>query len=203
MTPITEHRDRAWKLILRAIFEQQATLMAQLKEVEQLPAPPLPLHTPGAQRVLKDFAWRTTEELGGAFHSLISGTRFANAPVPIETFNELADALHFFVEMLIFAGVGADQCSAIGFPGEPPEGIDHSTDELFWRAVYSLILATGELKCKPWRPAPTPTNEGAFREKLIRAFDDFMIVWATLGATPADVDRHYFRRHRLAAGAKA
>jgi hypothetical protein len=194
---ISEHRDRAWTTILRAIFEQQSILMKQYKEIEQLPAPPLPLHTPAAQRVLKDFAWRTVEEIGEAFHALMSMTAYSRAMVPVEAFDELADALHFFVESLIFAGITADQCSAMGFPAEPPEGISNSTDELFWRSVYSLIMATHELKCKPWKQTLVPTNEGLFRQKMVHSFEDFIAIWVELGASPADIDRHYFKKHRV------
>jgi hypothetical protein len=194
---ISEHRNRAWATILRAIFEQQTILMEQYRVVEQLPAPPLPLHTPAAQRILKDFGWRTVEELGAAFHALLTQVRTANAPIPMAAFNELADAMHFFVEMMVFAGISADQCSRIGFPAEPPEGITNSMDELFWRPVFSLTLTMHELKCKPWKPTPVATNEGVFRQKLILAFDDFIGLWVALGASPADIDRHYFRKHRL------
>ena len=194
---ITSHRNRTWATVLRAIFEQQRQLMQQYKEIEQLPSPPLPVHTPRAQVVLKDFAWRTTEELCQAFHALVTSVRTTNAPQPPETFNELADALHFFVELLIFAGVSADQCSGMGYPAEPPSGVVSSTEELFWRAQYTLGMAMFELKCKPWKQTPVATNEGAFRGKLLVAFDAFIAIWASLGATPADVDRHYFRKHRL------
>jgi hypothetical protein len=192
MNEIIEHRNRAWTTILRAIFEQQRLLMQQYKEIEQLPAAPLPLHTPRSQVVLKDFAWRTTEELCEAYNALVSQVRQADEPHPIEAFTELADALHFFVELMIFAGVTADQCSGMGYPSARVPVIE----ELYWRTHYQLGMAMHELKCKPWKQTPVATNEGAFRSRLLIAFEAFIALWSVLGATPADVDRHYFRKHR-------
>ena len=184
------HESQTWAEILPAIFARQEELMAKYKEMEKLPDPPLSLHTMHGQRILKDFAWRTIEEMSEAFEQLVSGEK--------EGYHgeEMADALHFIVELMIFAGISPAQCLAV-LPVFPPTTVNDSwqTDKkLFWDATYSLGLAMHHLKNKPWKKTQVPTDEGAFRQHVLIAFKAHIDLWAGTGFTLQHLFNFYFKK---------
>lgn len=99
---------------LDLIFEEQAQLAKQWGPIENangFPVKPiLDLTIPEDQMVAKSFAWFITEELGEAMNELKNRPwKLMKKPVDIEHFREeLVDALHFYVELLIHCGLTAE-----------------------------------------------------------------------------------------------
>lgn len=99
------------------IFRLQGELLDEYLKVEKLEKYPFPIDSPKHQIILKDFIARVVEELGEAFQSyeimLIhqSEEKTENKYYTPHIFNfneELADALHFFVETMIVTGMTPD-----------------------------------------------------------------------------------------------
>src|SRR6266550_4839551 len=107
--------------LLRALFNRQRELMRKYHFIEQaniegaIPhglnhedphASGLDIQTKQAQQRLKDFFWRITEELGEAANTLKNKPWKITHMVTDEVHfrEELIDALHFFIEMMILAG---------------------------------------------------------------------------------------------------
>lgn len=186
-----------WAGVVHAIFARQCALMEKYKEIEGLPSPPLSLHHASGQRVLKDFAWRVVEELAESYealHKQIGGLEL-NAEHQRE---ELADALHFLVELLIFAGVSADACVgateeliAVSFERE------EDATPGYWFATYELGVAMNFLKNKPWKQHQMPTDEPRFRAQLLKAFHAHVGLWRALGLTMQDMHNYYFRKSEV------
>ena len=189
---------QSWPVQLHAIFARQSELMAKYKDIEKLPAAPLALHTTHHQKIMKDFAWRVTEELTEAFEV------WSNHPdrkrAMERGLEEMADALHFLVEMLIFAGVTPEQVLQVDNDFLPmPDPLDCRNDHFkfvagFWNCTYWLGLTMHELKNKPWKQTPVPTNEKACRNLLIMSLRAQLDLWATLGQTADDVHMYYFKK---------
>jgi hypothetical protein len=86
---------------LHHIFKRQRELMVKYEKIEkrngllQTDLIPVDLHCKNGQARLKDFAWRFTEEL----------TEAGDAEGILHRQEELADALHFLIELCILVGI--------------------------------------------------------------------------------------------------
>jgi len=108
---------------LEAIFKRQNELIAKYHVIESdngfvFPKEiPLNLDSPQAQLRLKEFAWRITEELAEAM-SCLKNKPWKSTHMETDKshyFEELADAFHFFVEMVILSGLDANGLTDIYF----------------------------------------------------------------------------------------
>lgn len=105
------------KHYLKKMFSLQKELLNGYIGIEGLPEYPLDLNTKENQILLKDFNARVVEELGEAMESyeLIMGSPelnngTADVKPHLANFNEeLADAMHFMLELLIFSGITEEQ----------------------------------------------------------------------------------------------
>lgn len=98
---------------LEKVFELQKEILESYIKIEGMPMYPLNINTKESQKMLKDFSGRIIEELGEGFESyLIMLELFHNGSdeklmIPhLQNFNEeISDALHFWLELMIFSGV--------------------------------------------------------------------------------------------------
>lgn len=186
-----------WPSILRAIFRRQRELMDRYKQIEGLPNPPVSLHHASGQRVLKDFAWRATEELAESWEAklrAIGSSDEQQIALHVQhQIEELADALHFLVELLIFAGISAETC--IAGVSEPRPDHAHQDHVLaYWRATYELGLAMNFCKNKPWKQSQMPTDERRLRAQLIVALQAQIEIWTACRLGMGDLFNYYFRK---------
>lgn len=186
----------SWPTALAAIFARQRELMNKYKEIEGLPDPPLSVHHAHGQRILKDFAWRCTEELTESAEAFLKHRTDGERDHGIE---ELADALHFLVELLIFAGVTSSQCMEM-MPGFPENLRAYGEQEemlAYWEAVYELGVAMNFLRNKPWKQSQVPTDERRFRAQLLQAFKRHIELWAAFGLGWQEMHSFYFRKSEV------
>lgn len=184
-----------WPGILRAVFGRQAELMETYREIEQLPAPPVSVHTAHGQKIIKDFAWRTTEELAESYEAL---DKHANDETRrSHAVEEIADALHFLVELLLFAGIAVEQCLDEVATWPPQTGVLEPAPRAYWAATYRLGIAMNFLRNKAWKKSQVPTDEARFRAALLDAFAAHVDLWATLGLGEADLFNFYFRKSEV------
>jgi hypothetical protein len=186
----------SWFEILQQIFDRQRSLMIKYKAIEQLPDPPLSLHAQHGQRILKDFAWRSTEELCESFECWENS---ANLEIcKQEALEELADALHFLVELLIFAGITPAQC-VIRVPQFPDDEdlILGQRFDAYWQATLKLGLAMNCLRNRPWKQSHVPTDEGLFRSKLLDAFAAHIDIWPLCEQSELDLLTYYLAKNDL------
>lgn len=103
---------------LEEIYKLQKELITPYIGIEGLPEYPLDVDTKANQALLKDFISRIIEELGEAFQEfenlflMVLKQSGTNSPETLKTltaFNEeISDALHFFIELLIYINVSAE-----------------------------------------------------------------------------------------------
>lgn len=181
--------------VIILIFECQRSLMAKYKAIEQLPSAPVSVHHASGQRVIKDFAWRTVEELTESYEA------WEKHPDDTTTaeqhaLEELADAVHFFVELLIFAGITPEQCYLRYAEMKPTTTIVNVT-VAYWQATYRIGLAMNFLRNKPWKQSQVPTDEARFREALLNAWAAMMQLWERLGYDDSTLYSFYFRKFQV------
>jgi len=106
---------------LEAIFDRQRELMEKYDEIEeqnellQTADVPVDLNSHLGQARLKDFAWRITEELGEAMNCLKNKPWKTTQMLTDQThyLEELADAFHFMIELMILSGLDAESLTQI------------------------------------------------------------------------------------------
>ena len=94
---------------MHTIFINQGELMVKYKSIEQMPDWPLHFQSKNSQVWFKDFLWRTVEEISEAMEALHLANQsrdpdFIHAQVT-HFFEEISDAIHFLVELMIIADI--------------------------------------------------------------------------------------------------
>lgn len=114
---------------LEKIYELQMELIDNYVKIEKTVAPPININTKSSQVLLKDFTGRVIEELAEGYESLIEMSNLteknclwvANFDPDdlVQCFNhmqnateEMADAMHFMVELLIYANIQPEDIDA-------------------------------------------------------------------------------------------
>ena len=94
---------------LEEIFHRQCRLMDALIMADKLPEAPVDITSKSGQRLIKELTWAMVEEMAEASFILKNRShRFTDhTDVDFAHFKEeLADALAYFVEICIYAGIG-------------------------------------------------------------------------------------------------
>lgn len=118
---------------LEDIYSLQKGLLKHYQEIENLPSYPVDVNTKSSQILLKDFTARIIEELAEGFESHLSVVdstvkncywdKIETGDTPIESYEamlndlqnigeEQSDALHFFMELLIYANIGPEDLAS-------------------------------------------------------------------------------------------
>lgn len=104
---------------LTKIFQLQKELLDGYIKIEDLPKYPINIHIKANQLLIKDFSSRIVEELAEAHESYkemisLQDNGRVDEMIPfLQNFNEeIADAIHFFIELLIYINIEADDIMA-------------------------------------------------------------------------------------------
>ena len=182
---------------LIAIFNRQKELIEKYHLIEQfnlgIPISTIPydLNDKRNQHRIKDFAWRVTEELTEATECLGQQDK-------THFLEELIDALHFMVELLINVGVTPE--ALIECQGDKMDylfsRIPKMEDMTYttYLVIESLGLAMNCLKNKPWKQTNMLTDEEAFYTKLIKAFFMLIELLISAGLTAETATIMYFNK---------
>ena len=185
---------KTWEEMLPMIFLQQEQLMMKYRDIEGLPLPPVSLHTHSGQKILKDFAWRTTEELTESYEAWLKHDNRLDAEV--HALEELADAVHFFVELLILAGIGVNECLT-RCKSFPRAAVKSASSDAYWHMTFKLGIAMNFLRNKSWKVSEVPTDTVRFRHALLDAYFIMLSLWADLGYTKEHLFDYYMRKAQV------
>ena len=158
---------------IKLIFSRQRELHEKYRPIEEkngiglslIKGQPFLYDDPKCQYLVKDFAWRVTEELTEAVEAELECNM-------IHTIEEVIDALHFYTELLIICGYTADNYLIFcDLNKKSIEGLSEITD---WMALmspaYYLGLACNLLKNKPWKNTHLVTDTQRFRRYLMMGY---------------------------------
>jgi len=165
---ITHIKDDEIKITnnpLQGIFQRQNELHIQYKSIEEangiglalIKNRPFSIDDPKWQYVIKDFAWRITEEIAEAVEANLHNNN-------IHVVEELIDALHFYTELLIMCEIEYKEIDLGRIE------IDPMFNHFFWIPTYYLGVACNFLKCKPWKNTHVITDAKRFRSTLIDGY---------------------------------
>lgn len=204
---------RQHELVMKYLDIEEKSGLLQTRDV------PVELDSPEGQARIKDFAWRTIEEVAEAFEVLHKCTYDAQA---LKHFREeLADALHFLVETCILAGLNL---SASTTPDQ--DGLDLMYTEIFNLELVTphdvessgavtepslqddikiafaeftthLGIACNFLKLKPWKQTHVLTDKVRFYAQLRTAFLYFIRICMYAGMNPQELVEMYSRKSQV------
>ncbi len=204
---------------LDAIFKRQRELMEKYHQIEkdngllQTEDVPVNIHHRMGQARLKDFAWRTTEELGEAIDAM---DKYYGQIHPIDhCYEELADALHFLTEFSILADISAkdvvmllelsdnwphdnDKLETL-FQLNPVDHEDPTTN--IWDQVGVFVekmgMACNCFKNKPWKKTEMMTDKKEFIYHVVQSWLAFIGICKVVGLTPETLTEYYFGKSEV------
>lgn len=215
-----EFPEMSCRDLWREIVRKQKWLMEKYDRIERengviVPECNIITHRHTQIRI-KDFFWRVTEELMEAKECIEPGLfinwekMFKDSPEIRHFFEELADALHFMVEVTIISGqeiLGAAEISEMmGHINRThtKKNKRHNDNELIVRVndemmnvVYFLGLAANCLKNKPWKITPMATDDKQFIKYLMESWRHFFYIWADLNCTTLFMGSLYLKKSEV------
>jgi dimeric dUTPase (all-alpha-NTP-PPase superfamily) len=196
--PSTKH------IMLRELFSKQRELLNKYQTIEEFDGKKLSeyidengklktIHTLQSQRILKDFSWRVTEELAECCEGLFVENDLEHVG------EEVADALHFLLELLIVSGLTEHDFVAEDFmlSIKSNDRDDSVIRVSMMDFIYALGIAVNRLKAKIWKQSQILVDEKEFKRKLKIAFIEFWRIPFALGFGSEDVYKFYFRKHAV------
>lgn len=208
---------------LIAMFDRQLELMDKYKEIEKMPDWPLNLHSAEHQKILKDFAWRITEELGEAM--TVISEEVPDEPTEEQCdqiwshfTEEVADALHFLIELCRLSGldpqtfaipaqgnltVNGDMLTYVynlaGFTLQEIQKChpDINPAECAWIVVNKLADAMNCLKNKPWKQTQIFTDVDQYKERIQMTFSAFLMFCINSSISDDLLTDVYFRKSEV------
>lgn len=196
---------------LHLIFQRQAELMHKYHHIEaangllQTEAIPVDLQDRKGQARLKDFAWRITEEIAETLEAIDKhGIESDQAK------EEIADSLHFLVEMAIISGIEPDHIVIVK---DSPDAdcLDAlwflrlslfsnnmlPTKLLVTKFIKDLGMVCNILKNKPWKQSLRETDPNEYRRRFIACIHSFVDICISLGITAEDIFNLYFHKSEV------
>lgn len=193
---------KSFEGIFKAIFDKQAALAQKYKDIENmgdlLETTANNVDTAKGQKWIKDFAWRVTEELAEAFEAYeFANLQYTEEPEIAEEAilhfkEELADALHFLVELSIIAGYNEEIVTNLG--NQPMKFLDEADA---WPTVYQLGLMCNCLKNKPWKQTQMLTDRPKFEMSLSNTWHEMLRLLLVAMGDYEQVYLYYFKKNKV------
>jgi len=201
--------------MLEAMFLRQRELMEKYHHIEKDNGllldeeVPVDIHDKFGQARIKDFAWRTTEELGEALEGFEGNDGFNETHFR----EEISDALHFLIELSILAGLGPEDLHK-----DLPSNVSDNLFKLYQIAnsplkgdysfyekahirvakfVKSLGVTCNTLKNKPWKKTHMLTDVNKFYKNLKLTWIDFIRLCAEVEISPKELVAMYFGKSEV------
>lgn len=198
---ITDFKDTDYKEGLHvtgAVFHRQHELMEKYHPIEikngllkEDLVFPLDIDDKFAQARIKDFCWRTTEELMEAFEVVGIDT--------LHVQEELIDALHFLTELCIQIGLLFDEDIISNTIKEMQARKDiNGIVSGVLETVLSLGLAANCLKNKPWKQTHVLTDKNKFYNYITEAYVNLIkSIYCSGLKNPRMVYEVYFKKSEV------
>jgi len=187
---------------LEFIFNKQKELMEKYHDIEikngigyyLVKDIPFDINNNKWQYLIKDFAWRVTEEMAECLECDLNNNL-------IHAQEESSDALHFLIELMINVGIDHEYFEKIKDASDAWSwyfrSLTGSSDGAL-NMIIDLGLAMNCLKQKPWKQTHFETDIDKFRYHLMRAFEWWVVFVSTeLSMTSNEAFQMYFKKSEV------
>lgn len=164
---------------LAECFEKQKELIARFHEIEHPTYPKL--NTLAGQQKLRLTLLFFLEEIYEAATSLPQTNEL----------EELVDSLHFLIEAALFAGLPLSEIE------EAISAIDDYDRATYQDLFLDTMRVVHQLKHKPWKQNPKPTNENQMRDDLLIVFTSFFVLVYNLRYSKDQLFEGYHAKHKI------
>lgn len=187
--------------LLVAIFNRQHQLSEKYVDVERkngtgygiLAGSDFNINTHRGQALVKDMVWRVVEELTEATEAYEKDKKFSE-----HMLEEVIDAFHFMVELLLTTGFRASDYSGLrNLMTYAMVDQDTTLVDQIYPIIQHLGNACNKLKLKPWKQSAVLTDTNAFEEQLDKAFMSMIQLFKYLGMDAEDVFNIYYRKSEV------
>lgn len=210
--------------MLVTIFDHQRTLMNKYHPVESknvghnIPSSagksglhdgPLDINDRASQLQIKSFAWRITEE--------ITEATLCFTPTGVDEthyLEELVDALHFSVELLIMSGLTEEDLAKPKYDNDrmaylfdtatyqsagdiSTKGVQNSLRNQAYYVVEKLGEAMNRLKLKPWKSTAILTDYPAYKLSMSQFFYEFIDLLVASGFNARSATAMYLNKNAV------
>lgn len=184
---IDDVKEVPQEVTLEMVFSEQERLMAKYQDIEGR-AHDLNLDTREGQTVVKDFLWRITEEIGEALDSELGDDHVRE---------ELADALHFLIELSIISGCRGSAYNRIyNYPFLPKGKLTYDAT-----ALHPLVVALAKVgrtcKNKPWKQTQIPIDMVEYSHNLIGLVHEFLAYCQWFFESQQQLYQFYFKKAQV------
>lgn len=186
------------------IFEKQSLLKEKYHAIEErngigyalVKGIPFHLDDRRWQYLMKDMAWRSVEEIAEAYSALMENLSQNKKACCTHVKEEVADSLHFLVELLIVAGIRPVDVEDtwVQFWSCP---VQFGREEAMANYIESLGMAMNHLKQKPWKQTHFMTDEVRFIASLIGAFRRWLYLAYSFDLNEPSVYSLYFKKSEV------
>ena len=196
---------------LASMFSRQLDLALKYKEIEKmgtlLEDTATNINTKSGQLWIKEFAWRVTEELAEAIEPIELNKKLTEDHI-LHYFEELADALHFLIELAIISGyiytdfefffrIEVLQLHELKTSMFVDNNLIQSLRNHHWNIVYSLGLMCNTLKNKRWKQTEMLTDRVSFEKYLKQSFAKLFFLFGITGYRQTDIYNVYFKKSKV------
>ena len=181
---------------LNEVYEKQLNVAKKYKDIERLPGWPLSIDAKSSQVVFKDFLYRISEELSESYETVVDPATkvFDDNGLELHAVEELADALHFYLELLIYVGIGPERLNNWYKDYEYKE---IEIDKAYLMAQFRIGMTGQQCHNKPWKSDMIRTDIKKFVECLRQLFYALLDVFRSQGANDAMIYDRYCRKNQV------
>lgn len=181
---------------LNEMYEKQLNVAKKYKDIERLPGWPLSIDAKSSQVVFKDFLYRISEELSESYETVVDPSTkvFDDKGLELHAVEELADALHFYLELLIYVGIGPERLNNWYKEYEYKE---IEIDKAYLMAQFRIGMTGQQCHNKPWKSDMIRTDVKKFVECLRQLFYALLDVFRSQGANDAMIYDRYCRKNQV------
>lgn len=181
---------------LRDMYNRQKTVAEKYKEIENMPELPMNINTKIGQTFGKKMIYRTIEELAESYQSIFDPENNAVIVdgIDVHKSEELADALHFFLELFVVWGIGPEFLE-LAYKEYKYE--EKSVIEAYWMATYRLGMIGQCCHNKPWKQSEVPVDIPLIRQCLKDAFFALLDVFRVNGNSDEQIYSLYTRKNKV------
>lgn len=181
---------------LNEMYEKQLNVAKKYKDIERLPGWPLSIDAKSSQVVFKDFLYRISEELSESYETVVDPSTkvYDENGLELHAVEELADALHFYLELLIYVGIGPERLNN-WYRDYTYKEID--IDKSYLMAQFRIGMTGQQCHNKPWKSDMIRTDVKKFVECLRQLFYALLDVFRSQGANDAMIYDRYCRKNQV------
>lgn len=189
-----EFNKETW---LDIMYEKQKEVAIKYEDIEGLPRFPLKPELKESQIIFKKFLYRVSEELAESYETEVDPSTKVyddETGTELHAVEELADALHFFLEMLIYMGIGSESLKEWH---KDYQYNNVSVNEAYLMAFFRIGMVGNQLHNKPWKQVLVAVDTGMLRQKVKELFYSLLDVFRSRGATDEVIFNFYTRKNKV------